>query len=165
MKKIDLYHKIKINAHTQYQFLQFSASANSLLCPIHIPTQSFNSPNTNLTYSITTLANYKSSNLVYQFQQKKCKVFSIGEMGQMLWKHVNGHRFPSTPNSNSSLSRNTNPSMSFTNSQTPPPTMSTVNLKRHINLYFNPNSLPVSTSDNLSVSPTLTSLFSPSGTC
>ena len=65
-------------------------------CPIHIPTQSFTSPNTGLTYPITTLADCKSSNLVYQLQCKKCKAFYIGETGQMLFKRVNGHRSPCT---------------------------------------------------------------------
>ena len=35
------------------------------------PTQSFTSPNTNLSYSITTLLDCKSSNLMYQLQCKK----------------------------------------------------------------------------------------------
>ena len=39
--------------------------------------------------------------------------------------------------------------------------MSVANLKRHINLYFNPNSLPVSTSGNLTLPPPLLLTFSP----
>jgi len=33
----------------------------------------------------------KYSNLVYQLRRKKCKTFYIGETGQILSKHVNGH--------------------------------------------------------------------------
>ena len=60
---------------------------------IRIPTQSFTSPNTNLSYPITTLADCKSSNLVYQLQCMKCNDFYVGETGQMLSKHMNGHQF------------------------------------------------------------------------
>ena len=51
----------------------------------------------------------------------------------------------------------------FVNSPTPmpPPTMSDANLKHHINLYFNPVSLPVSTFDNLTKPPLPLFLFSP----
>ena len=41
------------------------------------------------------------------------------------------------------------------------PTMSTVNLKQHINLYFNLDSLPVTTFDNLTWPPPLLLPFSP----
>ena len=50
------------------------------------------SPNNGLTYPITTHADCKSSNLVYQLQCKKCKAFYIGATGQMLSKRVNRHR-------------------------------------------------------------------------
>ena len=95
---------------------------------IHIPTQSFTSPNTGLTYPITTLANCKSSNLVYQLQCKKCGAFYIGEMDQKnleicKWAPVllHGRELCSTgthphPIPSSSLSRNAGPSMSLTNS-------------------------------------------------
>ena len=48
-------------------------------CSIHIPTQSFTSPNTGLTYHITTLADCKSSNLIYQGNRSDAQ-------------HVIGHR-------------------------------------------------------------------------
>ena len=81
-------------------------------------------------------------------------------MGQMLSKHVSGHRStctvltltywcPSTPNPISFLSRNAGPSVSFTNSQMSALTMSATNLKWYINFYCNPISLPVSIFDNL----------------
>jgi hypothetical protein len=84
-------------------------------CPIHIPTQSFSSPKTNLIYPITILADCKSSNLVYQLQCKKYNAFFIGENGQMLSKCLNGHQStcivvnfdlpdPPTPSSITSLS-------------------------------------------------------------
>jgi len=38
-----------------------------------------------------TLADCKSSNLVYQLQCKKCNAFYIGETGQILSKCVNVH--------------------------------------------------------------------------
>ena len=62
---------------------------HSKICPIHILTQSFPKPNNNLSYPIITLANCKSSNLVYQLQSTKCNVFHIEVM---LSKHMNGHQ-------------------------------------------------------------------------
>ena len=52
----------------------------------------------------------------------------------------------------SSLSRNAGLSVSFRNSWMPHTTMSAANLKWHINLYFNPVCLQVSTSGNLTQS-------------
>ena len=61
------------------------------------------------------------------------------------------YRYPSTPNPISSLSRNSG----LSHSQTPEatPTMSAANLKRHINKYFNPDSLLLSISGNLTRPP------------
>ena len=52
----------------------------------HIP-----SSNTNLTYPISTLADCKSSNLVYQLQCMNCNVFYIGETGKMFSTCLSGH--------------------------------------------------------------------------
>jgi len=102
-------------------------------CPIHIPTKSFTSPNTGLTYPITTLADCKSSNLIYQLQCKKVKLFTLGKQvrcSQNVWMGTGPLarsrtltcRYPSTPNPTSSLSRNVGPSALFINSRprTPP---------------------------------------------
>ena len=78
-----------------FVFQPMTSPCNHTSCkkfPIHIPIQSFTSPNTNLNYPITTLADCKFSNLVYQLQCKKCNDFSIGKTGQMISKWINGHR-------------------------------------------------------------------------
>ena len=41
---------------------------------------------------IGILADYKSSNLVYQLQFEKCNAFYIGETCQMISKRVSGHK-------------------------------------------------------------------------
>jgi len=120
-------------------------------CPIHIPTQSFTSSNTSLTYPITTLAFCKSSNLLYQLQCKKYNVFYIGShvLKLCIWAPVNWHvralwpTVPSIANPISWLSRNAGPSVSFTNSWT----ISTANLKWLVNLSVSPANSSVSTFD------------------
>ena len=65
---------------------KFVYDADGPALPVPIHTQSHQLP-----FTITTLANCKSSNLVYQLQCKKCEAFYIVETGQMLSKRVNGH--------------------------------------------------------------------------
>ena len=109
-----------------------------------------------------TLADCKSSNLIYQLQCKKCEAFYIGETGQILSKCVNGHRsictvanyrYPSTSNPTSSLSKNAGPSTLFINSQIPPLTMSAANMKWRIYSFWNSANSQVSTSYNLTGPP------------
>ena len=62
--------------------LKRSFSCNCICCktcPIHIPTQLFTSSNNNLTYPITSHADCKSSNLVYQLQCMKYNALFIGK--------------------------------------------------------------------------------------
>ena len=59
------------------------------ICLINIHTQSVTSPNTNLSYSITKLADCRSSNLEYKLHCTKC--FYITETGQLLSKCMDGH--------------------------------------------------------------------------
>ena len=81
--------------------------------------------------------------------------------GLLAWSWTLTYQYPSTPNPISFLSRYAVPSLSLKNFLT----MSTVNLKRQINLYFNP-SLLVSTSANLTQPPPpLLPFFPPSGNC
>ena len=56
-------------------------------CPIHPPTSSC----TNLTYPITTHADCKSMNLIYQLQCNVCNAFYIGETHRSLSDCMNGH--------------------------------------------------------------------------
>ena len=66
-------------------------------CPVHPPASSC----TNLTYPITTHADFKSMNLIYQLQCNACEAFYIGETRRSLSDCMNGHRFTTTvPNSN-----------------------------------------------------------------
>ena len=67
-------------------------------CPIHPPANSF----TNLTYPITTYADCKSMDLIYQLQCNVCNAFYIGETRRSLSDRMNGHRFTTTV-SNSDL--------------------------------------------------------------
>ena len=46
-------------------------------CPIHPPINSFSSLCTNLTYPITSHADCKSMNLIYQLQRNACKLFTL----------------------------------------------------------------------------------------
>ena len=69
-----------------------------MLCPIHPPASSC----TNLTYTITTHADCKSMNLIYQLQCNVCNAFYIGETRRSLSDYMNGHRFTTTV-SNSDL--------------------------------------------------------------
>jgi hypothetical protein len=66
--------------------------------------QSSTSPNTNLSYTITTLADCKSSNLMHQLQYlyMKHNTFYIGDKGQILSKwalvHMCNHElWPTVP--------------------------------------------------------------------
>ena len=74
-------------------------------------------------------------------------------MCPMAWSWTLTYWYPSTPNPISSLSWNASLSMSFTNSRMLLLTMSAANLKWHINLYYNPVSLLVSSFDNLTQPP------------
>ena len=65
-------------------------------CPIHHPANSFTSSCTNLTYPITTHADCKSMNLIYQLQCTECNAFYIGETRRSLSDHMNGHHFTTT---------------------------------------------------------------------
>ena len=65
-------------------------------CPIHHPANSFTSSRTNVTYPITTHANCKSINLIYQLQCTECNAFYIGETRRSLSDHMNGHWFTAT---------------------------------------------------------------------
>ena len=60
---------------------------------MHISNQSSTWLNTNISYPITTLADCKSSDLVYQLLCTKCNAFYIRKTDLMLLKYVNGHRF------------------------------------------------------------------------
>ena len=64
-----------------------------LTCPSHHPTSPFTSSCTALTYPITTHADNKSMNLIYQLQCTNCKAFYIGETHRSLSDHMNGHLF------------------------------------------------------------------------
>ena len=57
------------------------------------PTKSFTSPNINLSYPITTLADRKSSNIVNKLQCTKCNVFYIGGMFEQAPVHLNNCEF------------------------------------------------------------------------
>ena len=65
-------------------------------CPIHPPASSFTTSCTNLTYPITTHAECKSMNLIYQLQCNLCKSFYIGDTRHSLSDRMNGHRFTTT---------------------------------------------------------------------
>jgi hypothetical protein len=104
-------------------------------CPFQIPTHSFTSYNTNLSYHITTLVDCKSSNL-------------------FLSQHINGHWSTSIiVNSDLPLPVYTKShQLSFQERWSihvthkfpdATPTMSTANLKWHTNLYFNPHNQPL----------------------
>ena len=95
---------------------------------------------------------------MYQLRCKKCNIFYIGEMGQMLLKRVSGHQ-------STSMVINLPVPIHTQSHQLPfqecwsvsvihklldaTPTISATNLKQHVNLYFKPDSLTVSTSNNL----------------
>ena len=122
-------------------------------CPIHHPANSC----TNLTYPITTHADCKSKNLIYQLGCE-CNAFYIGETHHSLSDHMNGHRFTtiyqtqtyqllSTHNPTRSLSKNASLSVSYTIYLTPSQATFTTNLKVQTNLSRQP---PVSTSINSS---------------
>ena len=51
---------------------------------------------TNLPYPITTLADYKFMNLIYQLQCKECSALYIGEIHRSHSNHMNGHCFITT---------------------------------------------------------------------
>ena len=125
-----------------------------------IPTQSYTSTNTNMTYPITTLVDCKSFNLVYQLRCKKCNAFYIGEMGHMFSKHVNGHRstcmimnsdllVPIHTQSHQLPFQECWSVLVIHKLPDTTPTISAANLKQHTNLYFNLDSLPVFASVNL----------------
>ena len=65
-------------------------------CPIHHPTNSFTSSRTNVTYPITTHADCKSMNLIYQLECTECNAFYIGETSRFLSDRMNGHWFTTT---------------------------------------------------------------------
>ena len=62
----------------------------------HNPASSFTSSCTNLSYPITTHADCKSMNLIYQFQCNVSSAFYIGETRRSLSDRMNGHRFTTT---------------------------------------------------------------------
>ena len=62
-------------------------------CPLHHPANSFTSSRTNVTYPITTHADSKTMNLIYQLQCTECNAFYIGETRHSLSDCMNGHRF------------------------------------------------------------------------
>ena len=49
-----------------------------------------------VTYHITTHADCKSMNLIYQLECTECNAFYIGETPCSLSDHMNGHRFTTT---------------------------------------------------------------------
>ena len=61
-------------------------------CPFHHPANSFTSSCTN----ITTHADCKFMNLIYQLQCTECNAFYIGETCHSLSDCVNGHQFTTT---------------------------------------------------------------------
>ena len=63
------------------------------ICPIHHPANSFTSSRTNVTYPISTPADRKSMNLIYQLQCTECNAFYIGETCRSLSDRMNGNRF------------------------------------------------------------------------
>ena len=75
---------------------------NCTHCPIHIPIQSFTSPKTNLFYSINALADYKSSNLVYQLHLSKENSEKI--VNNSVDSEINGDSDMSTENINKPIS-------------------------------------------------------------
>ena len=117
------------------------------------PANSFTSSRTNVTHPITTHADCKSMNLIYQLQCTECNAFYIGETSRCLSDRMNGHWFTTTV-SNPDL-----PVVIHTQShQIPfqkcwsvnvihklPDSTSAVNLKLHTNLSSNPDTSPVST--------------------
>ena len=64
-------------------------------CSIHDPVNLFTSSCTNLTYPITTHADYKSMNLIYWLQCTECKAFTL-EKPTAPSLCINGHRFTTT---------------------------------------------------------------------
>ena len=110
---------------------------------------------------ITTHADCKSMNLIYQLQCTECNAFYIGETHRSLSDHMNGHRF-TTMVSNPDLPVVIHTQshqipfqecwfvsvIPYTNYLTPPQTTSTANLKLHTNLSSNPDTPLVSTSVN-----------------
>ena len=64
--------------------------------PFTIPHNSFTSSCTNVTYPITTHADCKSMNLIYQLKCTECNAFYIGETRCSLSDHMNVHRFTTT---------------------------------------------------------------------
>ena len=85
---IDRLEKQKFSAST-VAFISFRTELRVMLADA----ARWGNPNTDLTYPITTLADCKFSNLVYQVQCAKCDAFYIGEMGQILSKLINGYQF------------------------------------------------------------------------
>ena len=56
----------------------------------------FTSSHTNVTFPITTHADCKSMNLIYQLQCTECNAFHTGETRHSLSDHTNGHWFTTT---------------------------------------------------------------------
>ena len=65
-------------------------------CPIHHPANSFTSSCTKVTYPITTHADCKSMNLIYQLQCTASNAAQIGETRCSLSDRMNGHCFTTT---------------------------------------------------------------------
>ena len=130
--------------------------------PIHQPANSFTSSCTNVTYPITTNANCRSMNLIYQLQYVECNAFYIGETRRSLSDRMNGHQFTTTVSNpdlpvaihtQAHLPENADLLMSYTNYLIPPQITSAANLKLHTNLSSNPDTPPVSTSVNPQIPP------------